>query len=144
MPDASLSPDLVLVDTSAWIEFFRGGTHPVADVVDRLLFDDRVALTGVVRAELLQGARNDAQKTALGRQLAATTRLIDPPDMWDRVADLGYSLRRKGFEVRLPDLAIAVVAMAHDIPVLSLDAHFEAIAAISTLRRLDAGPRPRE
>jgi predicted nucleic acid-binding protein len=129
--------DLVLIDTSAWIEFFRGSAHPVAALVDRLIFDDRVALSGVVRAELLQGARSDAQKATLGRQLAATTLLPDPPDLWDRVADLGYTLRRKGFDVRIPDLAIAVVAQAHDVPLLSLDAHFEAIAGVSTLRRLD-------
>lgn len=136
MPDQPWSPDVVLVDTSAWIEFFRGTEHPAAALIDRLLLEDRVAITGVIRAELLQGARNDAQKAALGRQLAATVRLPDPADLWDRVAYLGYTLRRKGFEVRLPDLAIAVVATAHEVPLLSLNGHFEAVAGVSTLQRV--------
>ena len=139
MPDESLALDLVVIDTSGWIEFFRGTAHPSAALVDRLLFEDRVAITGVIRAELLQGARSQAQKAVLDRQLAATARLADPADLWDRVADLGYTLRRKGFEVRIPDLAIAVVAMAHDVPVLSLDEHFETIAGVSTLRRFNLG-----
>jgi len=140
MPEPSVPPrDLVLIDTTAWIEFFRrqapGRPHePVADVVDRLLRDDRVASPGVVRAELLQGARSVREKESLGRQLAATHDLPDPPDLWARVADLGYALRRKGHDVRIPDLVIAAVAQAYDVPVLTLDRHFTAIASVAPLR----------
>jgi predicted nucleic acid-binding protein len=134
MLECGLALSLVLVDTSAWIEFFRGTGHPVVVAQDRLLSDDRAAITGVIRAELLQGARAEAQKAALARQLAALHQLPDPPDLWDRVADLGYFLRRSGYEVRIPDLLIAAVALGHDVPVFALDAHFPAIARVSELR----------
>ena len=134
MPERDLPSELVLVDTSAWIEFFRGTNHPAVPALDRLLFDDQAAITGVIRAELLQGARTEAQKAALARQLAALHQLPDPSDLWDRVALLGYALRRQGYEVRIPDLVIAAVALANDVPVLALDAHFPAIAKVSSLR----------
>lgn len=47
---------MVLIDTSAWIEFLRrGGDERVADEVGRLLDEAEAATCGVVEMELLQG-----------------------------------------------------------------------------------------
>lgn len=53
----------VMVDSSAWIEFFRHGEGAVGDCVSRLLDEDRIALCGMVELELLQGARPRERRT---------------------------------------------------------------------------------
>ena len=123
--------DLVLVDTSAWIEFFRRGNSPVAEIVDRLLSEDLVATVGVIKAEIWQGARTEQEFRRLELMLGALTLLKDPPDLWKRVGELGFRLRRAGHTgIGIPDLLIAVAAQHWKIAILTLDRHFEAISAV--------------
>jgi len=108
--------DLILVDTSAWIEFLRRAESPVADMVDRILAEDLAALTGVVKAELLQGARSDREFEDLRVLLSACHSCPEPPDLWDRVARLGRSLRRNGVSgVGIPDMIVGVTAVHNDV-----------------------------
>lgn len=124
----------VLIDTSAWVEFFRTPDSPGAQIVDQLLAEDLAATTGVVRAELLQGARSKKDYERLALLLDALERLPEPTDLWDRVAVLGYTLRLKGHSgIGIPDLLVAATAAYNNSPVLTLDKHFEAIAAQSEL-----------
>lgn len=58
-------------------------------------------------------------------------RVPDPADLWERVARLGFLLRRKGVNgAGIPDLLIAVTAATGDAAVFSLDAHFSRIAGV--------------
>ena len=65
MREAELVNESVLIDTSYWIEYFnRPGTER-ATVVEALIGDDRVALTGMILAELLQGTRTEEEFSKL-------------------------------------------------------------------------------
>ena len=48
----------VLVDTSAWIDFFRRTEGEVGDTVANLVEEDQAVMTGPVLAELLRGVRS--------------------------------------------------------------------------------------
>ncbi|MBN2443564.1 MAG: PIN domain-containing protein [Spirochaetales bacterium] len=48
--------DSILVDTSAWIEFFRK-REPYYSNILKLIDDDRICCTGIILAELIQGAK---------------------------------------------------------------------------------------
>jgi hypothetical protein len=134
-PGGGIPDDRVLVDSSAWIAFFRERNAPVGAVVDRLLEEERGAVVPVVRAEILQGARSSAELERLGRLFDALELLPDPPDLWQQVARLGFDLRRGGVDgVGVPDLLVAAAALAHDVPVLTLDRDFRRIGGIVPLR----------
>ncbi|MFC1706798.1 PIN domain-containing protein [Planctomycetota bacterium] len=129
--------DRVLVDTSAWIEFFRKGDSHVAGVVDQLLHNDLIAIPGVVRAEILQGARQHKEYDSLAKLIDALPRLNDPDDLWEQVSQLGFALRLKGLGgLGIPDLIIAVHARHHEARVLTLDRHFRAMADVVPLELL--------
>lgn len=97
---------LVLVDTSAWVAFFRNSDARVANIIDCLLEERCVATTGVVRAELLQGAKSRSEFRSLDSMLAAVSLLKEPADVWEQVALLGFRLQRKGFDgIGVPDPA---------------------------------------
>lgn len=55
----------VVIDTSAWIAFFRGRELTMADAVNRLLRDDAAVLVGPVLTELLQGVRQPKETQQL-------------------------------------------------------------------------------
>ena len=131
----------VLIDSSAFIEFFREGDSDLAETVDQLLEARLAAVCGVVKAELLQGTRSEREFKRLGRMLDALPCLPEPDDRWSRVARLGFDLRRQGVNgVRVPDLLISVVALHADVPLLHRDAHFDAIIARVRGLRLFGAP----
>lgn len=118
----------VLVVTSAWIDFFRDADSPYGVVVDRLLEAERVCVCNLVIAELVACARTRKAFASLRDGLLALPLLADPPDLWHRVMEAGFALRRKGVNgIGIPDLLIAAVSQFHGIPVFSKDRHFLAM-----------------
>lgn len=60
---------MIVVDTSAWIEFLRGTGSAVCERVDQLL-DADIAVCDPIRMEVLAGARDDVHLASLRRLLA--------------------------------------------------------------------------
>lgn len=114
---------MILVDTSAWIEFFRG-RDPVARTVDELLDDDEVAICGPVVTEIRRGLRSRAERTRVLPLLEGCRLLAEPDALWVEAGDLGFLLRRRGATVKTLDLLIATYALAHGVPILSTDDDF--------------------
>ena len=125
---------MILVDTSAWIEFLRGTDSSVCDAVDRLL-DDDLATCDAISMELLAGARDDQQLTQLRSLLARTTVLPTSPADHELAAVLYRSCRTRGETVRrLIDCLIAAVALRAGVEILHADADFEALARHTDVR----------
>ena len=119
---------LVLVDTSAWIDFFRDGSSPYGAVVDALLQEDLVCTTGLVKAEILPGARTRKEFSLLKEYFNVLPLLQDPDSMWDDVIYAQRKLKQKGINgVGIPDLIVAVTAMKHEVKVFSKDRHFDSM-----------------
>jgi predicted nucleic acid-binding protein len=118
---------LILVDTSAWIGFFRD-RGPVAALVDRALEDDDVALCGPVITELRRGFKSAAERSKTIPLLQACHQLSQPVTLWSDAGDLGFALARKGITVKSLDLLIATYALTNGTPVLTLDRDFRLIA----------------
>lgn len=130
----AVEPDVILVDTSAWIEFLRGTDSPVCDAVDRLL-DDDLATCDAISMELLAGARDDKQLTQLRGLLARTTLLPTTPADYELAAVLYRSCRARGETVRkLIDCLIAAVAVRAGVEILHADADFEVLTRHTDVR----------
>ena len=126
---------LVLVDTSAWIDFFRDSSSPYGVVVDALLQEGLVCTTGLVKAEILPGARTKKEFNLLKEYFNALPFLADSVDMWDKVIAGQRKLKQKGINgVGIPDLIVAITAMAHDVEVFSKDHHFDSMNEIIGLK----------
>jgi predicted nucleic acid-binding protein len=122
----------VLVDSSVWIDFFRGLKSAVTRL-DKLLADDRAAVSGPILAEVTSGALTIASFGQLRTRLRSLTVLADPPDLWDRVADARFTLARQGVQAHLVDVAIAVTASVSGHSVLTRNKDFVAIARVVPL-----------
>jgi predicted nucleic acid-binding protein len=119
---------MILIDTSAWIEFLRDTKSPTCEAVDRLVAS-RAAVTDPVVMEVLAGARDDAHlrdlRGLLGRAALLRCESVD----YDSAALLYRVCRRNGETVRrLIDCLIAAVAIRHGTPILHADADFDVLA----------------
>ena len=123
---------MILIDSSAWIEFLGDSGSPVCNRVDELLGGD-VTICDPIRMEVLAGARSDEHLAAL-RGLLARASLVPTESIdYESAAGLYRTCRRNGVTVRkLIDCLIAAVAIRADIPVLHADADF--LARLTRLR----------
>ena len=129
---------MILIDTSAWIEFLRDTQSLVCERVDTLLAS-RIATCDAVRMEVLAGARDQDHLEQLRRLLARATLLPTEPIDFDAAAAVYRSCRSQGKRVRkLIDCLIAAVAIRANVPVLHMEQNFTAIAAATGLRIDDA------
>jgi len=121
--------DKILVDTSAWIEFFRK-KDPYYKVILELIDNGKVCCLGIVLAELLQGAKSQKELDVLKEFLYVFDFLPESTEMWRKAGELSYLLRQKGKAVGLSDCYISVVANTNDATLLTLDKHFEVIGKV--------------
>ena len=122
---------MILIDTSAWVEFLRNTGSPVCDLVDELLAHE-IAICDAIR---LAGARDESHLTSLRRLVARATMIPTRTTDYDGAAALYRRCRRQGETVRkLIDCLIAAVAIRADLPILHSDADFGALARHTELR----------
>ena len=114
---------MILIDTSAWIEFFRG-RGPVAEEVDQLIETDEATLCGPVVTELRRGLRSTAERDRVLPLLSGCHVLVQPARLWEEAGEIGWYLGRRGASVKSLDLLIAAYALAHDVPILTVDRDF--------------------
>ena len=125
---------MILVDTSAWIEFLRGTDSHVCDAVDRLL-DGDIATCDAVSMEVLAGARDERQLTQLRGLLARATMLPTSPADYEAAASLYRACRTRGETVRkLIDCLIGAVAARAGAEILHADADFNVLARHTDVR----------
>lgn len=117
---------MILIDTSAWIDFFRGKGR-LADSVDDALATGEATLCGPIVTELRRGLSASKRKHVL-QLLSGCSILEAPAELWVEAGDLGYRLGRKGVAVKTLDLLIAVHAIFHDAELLSADSDFRHIS----------------
>lgn len=122
----------VLLDTSAWIDFFRDGTSAVADCVDALLAEDRAALCGMVELELLRGLRPHERKRVQGL-LRALPYLETERRDFVAAGERLCELRRQGVTIPAADCIIGMLCLRHGLSLLTLDRHFEHLPDVRRL-----------
>ncbi len=119
-----MANNLVLIDSSAWFNFFRG-KEPALSVVQTLLKEKRACICGPVATEIVQGIKNSKEASGIKTLLAALPQLEITWDTWLKAGELSLSHRNKGITFTLPDLLIATVAHEYNVPLFTFDSGFE-------------------
>jgi predicted nucleic acid-binding protein len=117
---------MVLVDTSVWIDYFRGKETQQVSMLDNLLDKDRIIIGDLIITELLQGFRYK-------RELAAISEVVELLEYRDLVgrkiaeksAEYFRYLRKKGITVRKTiDVIIGTFCIENGIYLLHDDRDF--------------------
>ncbi len=125
--------DGVIVDTSVFIEFFKGSDR-IAKEVTSLLETNRVISTGIIIAELMQGIKKSNEEDRIEDLLTGVNILEISTPLWIKAGRLSSSLRRKGINIPLTDTAIAILALEHDLTLFTVDNHFKQIPNLKLYR----------
>ena len=119
---------MILVDTSAWVEFLRDTGSRACARVDELLAEE-IATCHPVRMEVLAGARDERHLRDLRGLLARGAIIETLPTDYEDAAALYRSCRRQGETVRkLIDCLIAAHAIRAHLPLLHADNDFDVLA----------------
>ena len=122
---------MILVDSSVWIDYFRGSLSPQTDRLDVLLGREVIAIGDLILAEVLQGfdsERDFLQAVDLMRafpvlDLAGGDIAVKAAQNFRRLRVLGVTSRKT------IDTIIATFCIERELPLLHSDRDFEPFTA---------------
>lgn len=92
---------MILVDSSVWIDFFRGADTPQVDRLDQLLVIEPILVGDLILAEVLQGFRSKREFEQARRTLANFEQInLGGSDVALKAAKHARQLRALGITVR--------------------------------------------
>ena len=120
---------MILVDSSAFIEFYRPkGLPHVRAAVAEAIDADLVAVNGVIQVEILAFSSPRIPFAELLGDFKVFHWLDLEEVDFDFAAEIGYSLRRKAITIPAPDLIIAASAMRADAVLYHSDTHYDVLS----------------
>lgn len=117
----------ILIDTSVWIDYFKGNDTPLQYRVDKALTHSHIYIPKVVLAELIQGAKSEKEIAVIEDFIEAFHIIDQKEDTWMKAGRLSFSMKRKGITIHIIDCYIAVIASENGCGIFSLDEHFKNI-----------------
>jgi predicted nucleic acid-binding protein len=127
--------DIVLIDTSVWINFFKAKETDASLFLKNNLSNIIIATCPVIVQEVLQGILSDKEFKVVNSYLSALTKLSNNPyELALDAARLYREIRKAGFTIRKPnDCLIASYAIKNNVRLLHDDKDFYYIAMNSGL-----------
>jgi predicted nucleic acid-binding protein len=118
---------VILVDSSVWIDYFRGRANPQTELLDALLGKEPLAVGDLILTEVLQGFGSDREFNQARRLMDSLAMVeICGRDIAIQAAKNFRSLRARGVTVRKTiDVVIATRCIANQMPLLFGDRDFE-------------------
>lgn len=118
---------MILVDSSVWIDYFRGVSTPESERLDVLLGSEPVAIGDLILAEVLQGFAVEREFNQARRLLTGLhVRTLGGREIAIQAARNFRALRARGVTVRKTiDTVIATHCIEHDVALLYSDRDFD-------------------
>jgi predicted nucleic acid-binding protein len=127
---------LILVDTSVWIDYFRGAITAQTEKLDKLLGHEPLAIGDLILAEVLQGFADEPDFN-VARKLLTSLKIVDlgGQEVSIQAARNFRALRRLGVTVRKTiDAVIATRCIESGYDLLHHDSDFEPFVTYLGLR----------
>jgi predicted nucleic acid-binding protein len=124
---------MICIDTSVWIEFFRGGDDSLVLALQDLLEEGNVAIAAPVWIEILSAARKK-ERDRLGKLFSALPRFYPSRTTWKIMEQWTKRATEKGHSFGMGDLLIGAIASENDAKIWSLDSDFTRMAQLKFVR----------
>ncbi|MEO5843171.1 MAG: PIN domain nuclease [Acidimicrobiales bacterium] len=135
---------MILIDTSAWVEYDRATGSPIDQRLTELINNDsRIAVTEPVIMEVVAGARGRQHEHDLRRLMQRCALLrFDASVDFDAAARIYLACRAKGIAPRgMVDCMIASVAHRYRASLLALDVDLARVADVIGIELDEASSR---
>jgi len=120
---------LVLIDTSAWIEYFRNGDSLTVTTIDYCLTNESVCIGDLIYCEIVQGIKHAQTGKYISSFLLALPQFDLAGFHIAEKAAFNYRLlRSRGITIRKTiDVIIATFCMENNIALIHFDKDFDAM-----------------
>ena len=126
---------LVLVDSSAWIDYFRGSSSIDVERFNNLIDNNRICVNELILSELIPSIihRKEAELVTLLKSVKSAPVRIG----WEEIIQYQTINLAKGLNnIGIPDLIIMQNALQNDLIIYSTDKHFLQLKHIHRFRTL--------
>ena len=124
----------VIVDTSAWIEYFRSGKNSAT--LDFLIDEDLIIINDLILSELIPSLKVRNQRKII--KLLSSINKIDLSINWNQIIEFQFKCLKNGLNgIGIPDLIVAQNAKQNNCEIYSLDDHFRFMKGILKLQLLE-------
>lgn len=113
---------MTAADTSAWIDFSRGGVTAAASRLERVLDEGTLVIPEPVLFEVLSGPGITSEAE---QALTTIPRIEALSGMWERAGKMRRRLLKKKSRARAMDCLIAQVCIDHGVPLIASDSDFK-------------------
>ncbi|WP_218354870.1 type II toxin-antitoxin system VapC family toxin [Alteromonas lipotrueiana] len=117
---------MILIDTSVWIDYFKGIETQETNLLDTVLSNDSVVIGDLILLEILQGFRSDKDYETAKEHLQVLPQFsMLSPEIAINAAENYRVLRKRGITIRkTADVIIATFCINKSIPLLFADKDF--------------------
>jgi len=130
---------LIIVDTSIWIDFFRGSNTKARYTLHNLISqDEEIYITEIILTEILQGIKND-KEYYITKEYLLNFPILKPTGIQTYImaADIYRKCRKEGKTVRKTiDCIISAIAIENNAILVHKDHDFEIIKDCTELKTL--------
>ena len=117
---------MILFDTNVLIDYWR----KPKELLKLNISPDKFAICGVVKAELLHGAKTNEETNSLLKFFNSFNLLYTDEYDFEGVGFMLQTLRENGITLPLADVMIAFCAIKYDVPLWTQDGHFKLIQGL--------------
>ncbi len=118
-----------LIDSSAWIEYYRkAGNKDYKVSIYNAIKDNNAAVNGIIRLEILVFTKTDFEYNEISSDFDAFHNLELDEKVFQKASEIGFNLRRKGIAIPSADLVIAANAIVAESQLIHFDKHYTYIA----------------
>ena len=130
---------MVLVDTSVWVDHFRGKETPQTTYLSQAVAQaDELCISGIVLTEVLQGLLDEKEYHDTRTSLDSLIFLPMLHQSYLVAADIYRQAKQRGQTIRGSiDCLIAACAITHNARLLQNDKDFSTIAKFSKLKLVE-------
>lgn len=117
---------MILVDTSVIIDFWKNPSVEAKNI----FLTEGVAICGIVKAELIHGAKSEKDIEAINKALNGFHYVTIDDAVWNDLGNLLFQLRNKGITVPFQDALMVTVARNGGLTIWTKDNHFKLIQEV--------------
>lgn len=122
---------MILVDSSVWIEYFKGNDQTLA--LNKLIDLNTICVNDLILAELLPSINQ--KKESILKELLLTITKVPLNLNWNTIIYLQTQNLKNGInKVGIADLIITQNVIENDLELYTLDRHFELMSELHNFR----------
>ncbi len=117
--------ELVLIDSSCWIKYFRNNEILIANIVQELIENDKAAICGIIELEIIQGISSEKQQEAVNLTFSILPYIEILRQDYICAAKTIKLLKNKGISVSITDTIISQICIRNNMKLFTIDSDYQ-------------------